>query len=406
MRTLLVACLAGCSEYDIAHPPVVDDLPLTLPTTPVAGEPWLAIDPEHHDFAMGCPATVTLTLANEGDSDLHVDALGYEGAPGLALEPVDDLPWTLAPGDERQVVVSADSSADGEGALVVTSDDPRGELRATQGMADEGVTVTEVWTVDGSAPIDIVFALDKSCSMDDEMSLLASAAEDFIATVDSATTDWHIGVVSHSDGCFNEGIILPSTPNYEAVFSNAIGGFQILGTGLSEALWQLTSVALKETTPGSCNDGFVREDAILAVVAVSDEPEQSGTDWSAWVSQFRAAKADDALVVLHSVVDFQRACGEGADGYTAASEETGGLVLDVCTSDWGAYAADLGLASVEGLRTFALASEPVVDSIEVRVDGVVYDSGWHYEAGTNEVVVDVALPGGAEVAISYALIGC
>jgi hypothetical protein len=286
------------------------------------------------------------------------------------------------------------------------SNDPRGDQTATQSVSTSLNEITQKWFIEGDLPIDIVFALDKSGSMNDDMGALADAADDFIRQIDVSTTDWHIGVVSKDDGCFNNGIILPTTPDYVDVFNDAVRGLQILGTNLTEALLQLTSVALFETVPGACNEGFSRTDAVLSIILVSDEPEQSGTDWSLWVEQYRTAKSDPDLVMISAVVDHTHTCGSGAAGYTEAAFETGGLILDICDSDWGAYAAELGVAAAASLRTFNLDAVPDPETIVVEVDGVQYDAGWFYDAMRNAVVVEVVLPVGAEVAVSYVAVGC
>ena len=177
-------------------------------------------------------------------------------------------------------------------------------------------------------------------------------------------------------------------------------------TDLTEQLLELTSVALWETVPGGCNAGFSRADAVLHIVTVSDEPEQSGTDWSVWVSQFQAAKADPALLVISSVVDLYNDCGSGADGYTQASDATGGLKLNICNSQWGTYAADLGAASAAALRTFHLSAVPDENTIVVEVDGTAYTNGWTYDAAINAIVINVELPEGASVDVTYDAVGC
>ncbi len=414
MRTVvpfLAALLLGCNEYGLSRPAKGEPLgpESTFPlTVPLENEPWLEIVPPSYAFPTACEASVDLRLSNVGDSPLVVSALKFDGGADLDLAHALALPLELAPGSHTTVTVNYTpiSGLNASGELTVVSNDPRGDQVAVQSAVPSLNAVTQSWTVADDLPIDIVFALDKSCSMDQEMGDLADAAADFIDEIDVATTDWHIGVVSKDDGCFNNGIILPSTPDYEDVFNDAVRGIQILGTSLTESLLQLTSVALFETVPGACNEGFARPEAVLSIIIVSDEPEQSGTDWSNWVEQYRMAKADPNLVVLSAVVDFNHNCGSGAAGYVEAADETGGLILDVCNSDWGAFAAELGLVSAGALRTFELDAIPDVSSIVMSVDGVIYDNGWHYDADRNAVVADIALPTGAVVSVTYDAVGC
>lgn len=374
----------------------------------IGNVPELALDPQDYTFPSGCEDTVFVKLQNVGLADLEISNLDYLGDADLVLESALTLPVVIPPGTEMGVTVRyLPTAQDGAtGSLDVSSNDPRGIQTATQAGSPEIGQIEESFTSLGDPPIDIVFALDKSGSMSDELGNLANAFDDFIQEIDLVTNDWKIGVVSHHNGCFNNGIITPSTPYYQDTFRDAVRGLQIFGTDLTEALLELTSVALWETVPGGCNAGFSRSDAVLHIVAVSDEPEQSGTDWSVWVSQFQAAKSDPALLVISSVIDLNLNCGSGGDGYEQASDATGGLKLDICTSQWGTYAADLGAASAAALRTFHLSAVPDENSITVSVGGVSYTNGWHYDPVENAIVIDVELPEGSEVIVTYDAVGC
>jgi len=78
----------------------------------------------------------------------------------------------------------------------------------------------------------------------------------------------------------------------------------------------------------------------------------------------------------------------------------------VCNSNWGVFAADLGQASIAAVQSYVLAAQPDPATLVVEVDGVAYPNGWHYDAARNAVVIDVDLPEGAVVTITYTSIGC
>ena len=48
----------------------------------------------------------------------------------------------------------------------------------------------------------------------------------------------------------------------------------------TEALLTVAANALSKTTTTGCNAGFLRTEALLHVILVSDEPEQSPHSWS------------------------------------------------------------------------------------------------------------------------------
>jgi hypothetical protein len=99
-------------------------------------------------------------------------------------------------------------------------------------------------------------------------------------------------------------------------------------------------------------------------------------------------------------------CSGDGTGYLEAANATGGLVLNLCDRAWSSFATQLGSASAQGLLTFLLSSQPDPSTIVVVVDGTAYTAGWHYDPVRNAVVIDVELPDGAVVEITYTSIGC
>ncbi len=395
---------------------VVSDDP-DEPEVPVALEglgevPALEITPSTHVFPTICDDQVVLTLENVGLADLVIDGIAYDTAsPELSLDQPHALPMTLVPGATADVTVhylpTAANTAIGQ--LQVDSNDPRGARTADQTSEASGDTVSEVYVVEADPPIDILFAVDKSGSMSDDVRNLGNAFGAFIAEIDQVTDDWQIGVVTKDSGCFNNGILTVATPSYEQVFLDACTGVQFFGTDLTEQLLELTDNALQASGPGQCNDGFVRGNALLHVIVVSDEPEQSGQPWDHWVTRWQARKSDPSLVMVSAVVDAAAptgSCGSYGTEYVPAAQNTGGLVLDICNSNWGSFAAQLGAASAAGLETYLLSATPDPATIEVSVDGTTYTTGWSYDANRNAVVIDADLPEGAEVEITYVSIGC
>lgn len=370
--------------------------------------PALEITPGDHIFASQCEDRVVLTLQNVGLDVLRVTGADYEAPRDFALSGLGPFPFTLDPG--ASVTATVDyvpvDSDPVKATLVVHSNDPRGDREATQ--TTEGVRGDEVkerFRIEADPPIDILFAIDKSCSMTDDTRALGRAFEDFIADIDQATTSWRIGVVSKDTGCFNEGIIRPNQSNYEERFLDAVSGLDLFGTDLTEALLGLVDRSLLKLDPGECNEGFVRPNALLHVVTVSDEPEQSGQPWDHWVDRYQRVVSDPDQLVISVVADLS-GCEAGGAGYVEAAAATGGLALDICDPDWRNFAAQLGAASAEALNTFLLSSVPDPDSIELTVDGDPRQNGWHYDPVRNAIVIDADLPEGSVIEVTYESVGC
>ncbi|MEQ1567491.1 MAG: choice-of-anchor D domain-containing protein [Myxococcota bacterium] len=371
--------------------------------------PALEIHPPDHIFGTLCADSVVLTLENVGVADLVITALDYRTAfPDLVLTSDLALPLTLGPSESAPVTVDylPVSGVPVSGELSVTSNDPRGERIATQSSELSPEGTSETFVVEADPAIDILFAIDKSGSMVDDARNLGNAFADFITEVDLVTNDWQIGVVTKDAGCFNNGILSPVVPNYEAEFDDAVSGLGLTSGDLTEALLALTDEALQETSAGGCNFGFLRPGAVLHVVLVSDEPEQSGQPADYWIDRWQAEMSDPNLLVVSAVADAFSGCEDGASGYVEAATLTGGLLLDICNANWGTFAAQLGGASAQSLLTFLLGATPDPGTISVAVDGTTYPNGWHYDPIRNAVVIDVELPEGAVVEITYVALGC
>ena len=220
-----------------------------------------------------------------------------------------------------------------------------------------------------------------------------------------------MAVVVRDDGCINGSELYidasfsesGAVSTVETMIAGQVGGNTERGFSLAEA-------ALNETGPGGCNEGYLRDDAELHIVGVSDEPEQSPNSWSHYVSLFQGMKRNPDDVVIHAVGgDYPSGCGDNAPytGFYEATVATGGQFLSICASDWASHLAALAEASAGLMDSFALTTDPVPETITVRVDGVTHTMGWSYDQGTNSVVFDPDhIPeGGTSIEITYALRG-
>lgn len=382
-------------------------IPVALTAEGLIGS--LQISPDDWDFgevAVACEQDVELTLQNVGRADLTLTALSYDGDVGLTLIDEPALPLVLAPGAYTTATVRfvpADV-VDASGLLTAVSDDPAGDRTAVQQGAGVGTAPrSETFPVDTDPPLDLIVAVDRSSSMLDDAVSLGAGFTAFAAALSANTSDWRMGVVTQDDGCFNGGVLSPLDADVAAAFALAVVTGEDAEIVYDEALLKLSSEALGQTDSGGCNAGFLREDAPLHVIVVSDEPERSYQEAAAWTWDFWLERMQGALdrpdaLVVSGVVD-KSDCNEGDAGYAEAIAATGGAHLDLCSDDWGSHLAALAEVSASWLWTYPLA-EPAQDgTIEVLVDGEAVD-GWSWDADANAVVFDDRPPGD-EVEVRY-----
>lgn len=372
--------------------------------------PFLQITPEKYDFGgvtIPCPESVELVLQNVGDAPLTVSDMVWAADPQLKIAFTDRIPFELAPGAYSTANVSVDPIQVGamSSTLTVISTDPRGDQVATQTAAPNGAgTKTDRKSVSDNPPVDLIVAVDRSASMEDDSARLGASFSSFIDELQSVTNDWRVGVVTLDSGCFNGGVITGGTKDYGARFASAVTTGEDRDIQDDEALFSLVDRALRSSTPGRCNEGFRRADAAFRVIVVSDEREQSADrvptlTWDAFVGRWQAEVSSPSLLKVSGVVDID-GCGGGADGYVDAIEATDGLELSICGTDWSVAATQLAQASVDRVYGITLSEAPVVESLVVTLDGAEVD--FVYDPATRTVVLESG-GSGNEIAATYTI---
>jgi hypothetical protein len=375
--------------------------------------PQLEITPATFDFGavdIPCGEELTLTLENIGQEPLELSALGFKTSDGqFQLMDSNVLPLTLEQNETTTVDVTFEPVQPGSTTASVTaeSNDPRGPQTASQ--TGEGAYLSlqdEQFVVPENPPVDILFAVDQSCSMDTITTPLATAFSDFISQLNTVTQGWNVGVVTNDDGCFNNGVLTATTANYQSLFTDAVskgGCTEGHPSCDTEALLKLTNSALSKTYSGGCNDNFLRTGALLHVIVVSDEKERSGVGAYAYLQDYMAYTGSQSLTKVSGIVDINYDCGDGSGPgqYTDAANWSSGLLLDVCSSNWSGKTTDLALASLTNINEYPLTAVPDESSLEVAVDGVVWTADWHYDSATNSVVFDLEMTGGQVIDVSY-----
>ena len=373
----------------------------------------LLIDPDPLDYGaagINCPKLENVTLTNIGTEALTVSAIESEDAE-FAITAGPTLPLALEPGEDATVRVTFTPSEENSftGSLAVTSTEPMGTRRGTllgEG-ALEGVAVVDEWTLPVDPPTDILFSLDSSCSMSSDIWEMYNNFDAFIRELEGFSEDWQIIVANEDDGCHHSGVLTPSTPDYTGRFQSALFAWNN-NDDYTEALLTVNHNAIQETDVGECNAGFMRPGAMLHIIDITDEPEQSlqltGNDWEHLTDGIIAKKGDPALVTISAIAgDYPSGC-DGASpgtGYYEAVQKTSGIFLSIC-QNW-ATTNNLGLLAAASVNrdTYTLSQPAQESTIKVWVNGARHSS-WSYDPATNTVTLRSPVPAeGDEVRIEY-----
>jgi len=384
--------------------------------------PQVDIQPPSFDFGnleLGCNGDLEVTIANVGRAPLEVFDLWYEdlaqnGELVLSSDLVlDEDPETvdlvLNPDESIEVTVHytpVDVEPD-SGLLHVLTDTPAepedGATAQQFGIAHLGATAIDEFMQLGNNATDILFVVDASGSMGDEQSALAANFASFLQIIEALDVDYHLAVTSMDvSQCAqfrgSVPIITPSTPDPGGTFSANVN----LGTGESgtEQGFHCAYLALQDAVNGvGVNAGFLRDDAGLRIIFVSDEQEQSWSimNWTTadYVAWFQSLKANPDHVVLSDITGGMAGCsGPGGSAslgseYVLASQMTGGISASICDPNWVSTLSALGWLSQSFADTFELSQVPVPDTIETRLNHVPIFVGWLFDAALNAIVFDL-----------------
>ncbi len=371
------------------------------------------------DTYVGCDFTSVIGVANVGTADLSIHTLDFTSAgTDLSFDPNESvngaLPWILPPGGSADVSVSyvpRDERPD-DGRLTVGSDDPLRplvEVPQTGSATVYGVNV-DAFVQGSPGAVDILFILDNSCSMDEAQAEIAARFSEFGDALEALDADYQIAVITTDSPVFQGPILDRATIDLVAAFAvhSAVG---VAGSGTERP----SEMAYQAALPGGdagVDGEFLRVEAGLSLIFVSNEPDSSPSAWAHYLSHFESLKTDRSAVVAHAISgDWPGGCG-GASATNNVYEmtvATGGLYLSICEEDWSAHMESLGEASVGVAETrfFELSAWPIPDTVVVRVDGVETLTGWAYdEASRSAVFEEAAVPGaGATVEVEYTLFG-
>lgn len=398
--SLAVACTQEIAiSPEIKDPVVPEDTDLILPGL----QPDIEVTPATLSFGElppGCPApTQDVTVKNVGQADLEVDDISIKG-PSRAPYTLRASAQTLAPGDSLVVTVGFEALAVtdyGDAHVEVSSNDPdeglaRVELDATGSIA---AFKKDQFIQEEGGGVDVLFTIDYSGSMSEELQALQNTFDAFITNFVALGLDYHIAVTTadENDATFRGPVIDPSTPDPVGEFVRQTG----LGGGGGEMPYAASKNALTAPLVTAENAGFLRADATLAIVAVSDEIGDDTMSAGDYVRWLKSLKADPTMVSFSGVVPPETGFGCIAaplpsKNYHTAIRQTGGVWGNICNLNFRPFLSYLSYVAAGLEFRFTLTETPTStnpSAFTVTVDGVAlpFDSiaGWTYDAATNTV---------------------
>ena len=395
--------------------------------------------PDQAAYAVNwCPQTVRIT-------DVHTSGPPFSF---LGSVPIDVAPNTSA---KLTVGYQAASPGDDVGSLYVIASSPGVTYRGQSGLTGGSLATTPVtnqW--DQSTPkVDLLMVIDNSGSMAEEQQALAANLDHLWNRIALAKADFHLAITitgmdpytggwTQCPGGANGGeggrffpvdasrprILTPETPNVrDALFANTnVGLCHWDERFLDPVVAALTNPLVNSTKapgtpfPADGNAGFLRDDARLALLAVSDADDDNDVavppPVADYVRKLAAVKhgaldlvSFAGIVPLHPCTTVEQ---YPVPRYLEMARQLNGKLFDICDlNNFGALLDGALGDLLLPLTSFPLSSRPMDPAgIAVTVSGASVTT-WSYDASSNRIVFpkDAVPPPGSHISAQYAA-GC
>ncbi len=254
-----------------------------------------------------------------------------------------------------------------------------------------------------SLKVDVVFAVDTSASMDDEIIAVQNNLQKLISTLNDGKLDSRIHLL------LDQILMVPagSDPNKIAFVQqrvdsgDAISRLNLLFTGMYAAFYRNIDGTVQASPMA------FRKDAALEIVVITDDNGAGTGNLAADFDPNKTLKATfNAIIGLPTSVqsDTCSLSNIGMEYITLATASKGSM-LDICAADWTALITRLSTDMVKRSVTFPLSKKPADPSkIIVTLDKQKMAAGdWVYDAKTNAVTLTKtnAVKDGSELTMNY-----
>jgi hypothetical protein len=440
-----------------------------VPLSGFGGTADLLVAPTSLDFGtveLGCgvtPQRVQITNVSTGVREIdlfeQVTLLGDENAYRLeslpsGLPPLSGDTRSINPGQTLSFSVRFASALEGEslGRLNIgVQNRPTSYAVRLRGRAEEDAVRVERFAQGETGKIDVLFVLDNSFSMRNRIDFIRDQTAELFDVIDAANVDYQVGLVTTdiegivngqvagpcgfpsaqppgnwvrgSCGFLSDGNDRDNRPEWRIIQPNELPS---PGDAFREVLevpfpgnpretgLQAMADALTPPIASGWNDGFVRPDADLAVIVLSDDNDFSSRPVDFYVGLVRSLKAGSGnRATINAIVPADRGecnefekpelCFTRDSRYRAAAVLTDGVVLpqggtdgapfDQQAEEYAERIIRVLDASLSTRRSFRLQGTPAPGTVQVFIDGAPLPrsspaggENWSYDDTNNRVV--------------------
>lgn len=262
---------------------------------------------------------------------------------------------------------------------------------------NEDIWVDSFIQPESTEGVDILWVIDRSCSMRDNEPLLFDGIDAMINSLPS--TGWRLNMISNSPPNVLNDKQFPLVPG------DTVADAQTMYNKMSTGTYEMGFDALEEYLfYNTYVSQWMRTDVPLLVVFVSDEEDQSNQTPAQFVQWYSNYRKNVYLASIVHVDPYESLCNVSFYdvGYNSieATDLLGGVVVDICSDDWAPGVTDASI-QITPYEQYELTHIPTdKNEVYVFIDGVPnYD--WYYNRTDNTVYFTVVPTGNQLVEIAY-----
>lgn len=264
-------------------------------------------------------------------------------------------------------------------------------------------------TISYNNKVDILWIVDNSTSMLKHQQRLSAQIPELVSKLNSLKMDYHMAVISSSmGGSLPDGGKFLGSPGYltskTANLASLLTARMVVGEAGSNNERGLESMERVLSAPYSSGDGkgFLRDDALLVVIALSDEEDKSQPVSSAvryysdFLDSIKTPWIDGSRSWLFNfigVLDLSSQCrtfndyAEPGEIFKGLASASGGVQESICNNSLASAIGNIRARMYEILTDFKLSNIPAIETIVVKINGQIIprsqDDGWDYIESLN-----------------------
>jgi len=261
---------------------------------------------------------------------------------------------------------------------------------------DDSVWVDSFTQIPEIHGVDVIWAIDTSGSMSDKQNILLDGIETMMNAL--PPHGWRLNMISISPSVVLNDSQFPLVPG--DTLEDAIQMYDSMSRGPEEHGFD---AVMRYIDYNEYALTWLRHDAALLVVFVSDEDDQSGIsviDFENWYWLQRP------VVFLSSIVNLppnESTCNtnnyDTGDRYIETTRNFGGFVVDICDPDWSAGVVEAS-TQIKPREFLELSYLPVEESIKVFYNNQE-TADWTYDTNENTVYFIITPTANTLVEVAY-----